>query len=343
MKEVDYIVRARLQLLGIISVIAVFIIVLLLKFGCNNKSVTTKKNSDKEVVKVEEGVTPPYAEPRFLLKSEVVPFVDQLNWQKTNYTNLPQLKVAERPRAGILIDLNTNEVLWAYNQEKKIQIASISKIMTMLLALEEIKYGNRNITLDSQVKASRHCAAIRVGAMGLTPNKVYKLEELMQAATIRSANDAAAQVGEFIGGNSLANFITMMNQKAASLKMKNTFFINPHGLPEGKNDNISSVLDVAIMANEILRFPDYMKWAKTYQIFVVNNTKEVTNTNNLVRKRKTPGVDGLKTGYTVRAGYCLAFSCIRDGRRMLGVITGFKSTRSRDDFAELLLNWGYKQ
>ena len=342
MKEVDYIARARLQLLGIISVIAVFVIILVLKFGCNS-SVTVSKKQVKKTVKEEEGITPPYVEPRFLLKSELIPFVDRLNWQKTNYSDLPQFKLSERPRAGILIDLNTNEVLWAYNAEKKIQIASMSKIMTMLLALEEIKYGNKNIALDSVVKASRYCAAIRVGAMGLTPNKEYKLEELMQAATIRSANDAAAQVAEFIGGNSLPNFITMMNQKAAVLKMKNTLFINPHGLPEGKNDNISSVLDVAIMANEILRFQDYMNWAKTYQIFVVNNTKEITNTNNLVRKRKTPGVDGLKTGYTVRAGYCLAFSCLRDGRRMLGVITGFKSARNRDDFAELLLNWGYNQ
>ncbi len=337
MQNIDYIKRARLQLLGVISIIAVFAIILTVKI-CNLAPVSKAEKAEKPLVS-----TPPFLEPRFLHDSEITPFIDKLNWNKTVYNNLPGVRVAEYPRAGILIDLNTNEVLWAKNPNTKLPIASMSKIMTILLVLEEIKSGDKGITLNSQVKASRRCAAITTGAMGLVPNKIYKLEELLQAATIRSANDAAAQSGEFIADYSLENFITMMNQKAMQLKMQNTHFINPHGLPEGKKDNISSVLDVAIMANEILRYPEYMKWAKTYQTFAVNNTKELTNTNNLVRKRKTPGVDGLKTGYTIRAGFCLAFSCMRDGRRMLGVVTGFKSARERDNFAEKLLDWGYNQ
>lgn len=340
MKNTNYILRARLQLLGILSVIAVFVIILTLKFGCHK---ATSNLSEKKKEKKVSVISNPYPEPKFLQDSELIPFVQQLDWSKAKYNNFALPKITEYPKAGILIDLNTNEVLWAKNVQKQLPIASMSKIMTILLALEEIKYGTKGISFASTVKASRQCAAVRVGAMGLVPNQNYKLEELMQAAAIRSANDTAAQIAEFIGGNSMENFIALMNKKAAQLQMKNTFFINPHGLPVGKNDNLSSVLDVAIMANEILRYPEYMKWAKTYQLFAVNNTKEITNTNNLVRKRKTPGVDGLKTGYTVRAGYCLAFSCMRNGRRMLGVVVGFKQARNRDNFAEAILDWGYKQ
>ncbi|MBQ9788905.1 MAG: D-alanyl-D-alanine carboxypeptidase [Lentisphaeria bacterium] len=342
MKNIDYTLRARLQLLGIVAVIAVFAIILVSKFGCSSNSSDTKveKKTGKSVKTKTLSSIP---EPRFLKKSELIPFMQQLSWAKAKSNNIKFPRIANYPTAGILIDLNTNEVIWAKNPEMQVPIASMSKLMTVLLVLEEIKYGNKNITLDSQVKATRECAAIRVGAMGLSPNKIYKLEELLQAATIRSANDAAALAGAFIADYSVAEFVKKMNLKAQSLQLKKTIFINPHGLPDKNKHNLSTALEVAVMANEILRHPEYMKWAKTYQTFAVNNTKELTNTNNLVRKRKTPGVDGLKTGYTIKAGSCLAFSCMRDGRRMLGVVTGFKRAGDRDDFVEALLDWGYKQ
>lgn len=336
MKNINHIQKTRLQLLAFSLIIAIFIGVLIWIFSpSSNEKMGNGTNSGK--------VVNPYAEPRLLADAEKISFLKSLDWSNTVYNFVPNLRVAEYPKSGIVIDLNTNKVLWAKNPHQKVAIASMSKLMTVLLALEALEKEGSLITLDSKVVASRKCANIRVGAMGLVPNQEYFLRELLQAAVIRSANDCAAQAGEFIGSQAQEDFIVMMNRRSKELNMINTHFVNAHGLPEGKVDNISTALDVAIMSNEVLRHPQYLEWAKIYQTFAVNNTKELTNTNNLVRRRKTPGVDGLKTGFTNRAGSCLAFSCFRDGKRVIGVITGFNSSKSRDNFAELILDWAYKQ
>lgn len=243
------------------------------------------------------------------------------------------------PRCGILVDVDANRVLWSYNADKVVPIASLSKMLTVYMALEAIRNSRGVITLDNKVRISRSSATGREGGFGFMPGQVYSVKELMQAATIRSANDAAGALAIYFGETE-ADFVRMMNSKTKELGMKNSRFFNPHGLPAGKKDNVSTMNDLLILSMKLLREPDYMQWAKMNGVKIGNKT--IVNTNNLMRKRRCPGVDGLKTGYTRRAGFCLAFSCLRKGRRLVGVVAGFPSSTDRENFVTALLDWAYR-
>ena len=141
-------------------------------------------------------------------------------------------------------------------------------------------------------------------------------------------------------GNGESNFVKMMNLEVKKLDMKNSSFINPHGLPVKSKDNLSTMNDMLLLSLKMINEPDYMRWVKKKAVKI--GEKTIVNTNNLMRKRKYPGVDGLKTGYTRRAGFCLAFSCLRNGRRLVGVVAGFPSAADRENFVTALLNWAYR-
>ena len=176
----------------------------------------------------------------------------------------------------------------------------------------------------------------------LDPRETFPLRELLMAMTIKSANDAAYQVGDFLSNGDLPAFVAEMNTRAFELGMPGTHFINPHGLPDRQGNNSrSSAVGMVLLGEALLQYPQVMEWASTRQTFIRNGKTELTNTNNLFRRMHCPGVDGLKTGYTRAAGFCLTFTCLRNGRRLIGVVTGAARARERDDFAFALLNWGY--
>ena len=243
------------------------------------------------------------------------------------------------PRCGILVDVDSGRVLWSYHADKVVPIASLSKMLTVYIALEEIKKSRGVITLDNKVKITKSSGIGREGSFGFVPGQVFSVRDLMKAATVRSANDAASSLAVYFG-NGEASFVKMMNQEAQKLGMKNSRFLNPHGLPAGKKDNVSTMNDLIILSLKLLKNPDYMQWAKMNGAKIGNKT--IVSTNNLMRKRRCPGVDGMKTGYTRRAGFCLAFSCLRKGRRMVGVVAGFPSSTDRENFVTALLNWAYR-
>ncbi|MBQ4336144.1 MAG: D-alanyl-D-alanine carboxypeptidase, partial [Lentisphaeria bacterium] len=162
----------------------------------------------------------------------------------------------------------------------------------------------------------------------------------------KSANDAAYQIAEVAGNGSVDNFIAQMNRRAASLQMPGTRFMNPHGLPNRDGSHsVSSAMGMVILGERLLEYPDLMEWVGTQRTFigrpmVKGGKTELRNTNRLVVPRY-PGVDGMKTGYTRAAGFCLTFSAVRDGRRLMGCVTGFPTAKERDIFARRLLDWGF--
>lgn len=265
--------------------------------------------------------------------------------------SIPGFNRGKPGRAGIIVDLKTRKVLWSKGAHKAVPIASMTKLMTVLVAYEMVMDKKNGLTLETPVKVS--VAAYKIGGsqVYLDPRETFSIGELMMAASIQSANDAAYLIAEFLGGGDVNLFVQKMNAKAAQLGMKNTIFRNPHGLP-GKNaaeDNVSSPEDMLRLAEATLLYPQLMKWASTWKApFRKPGTKgyiEMRNHNHLIPGARTPsaGVDGLKTGFIARSGYCLAFSCNRGGRRVIGVVMGHPTWKERDRFVAALLDWGYRQ
>ncbi|MBQ9338441.1 MAG: D-alanyl-D-alanine carboxypeptidase [Lentisphaeria bacterium] len=259
--------------------------------------------------------------------------------------NIPELPASAQARSGILVDADSGNILWDKQAAVAVPIASMTKIMTLLLASEDIASRRDGISLDSEVKVSK--AAMKIGGsqVWLDERETFKLEELLRAVAIKSANDAAYQVAEFLGGGDVYGFVARMNRRARQLGMKHTNFFNPHGLPgtSSTEDNVSSPEDMALLAEYCLGHEMIMKMASMTKSSFRNGKLELVNHNNLLpgRKYPAPGVDGLKTGFINRSGYCVTITCKRAGKRMIAVVTGFDTAKNRDLFARQLLEWGY--
>lgn len=242
-------------------------------------------------------------------------------------------------RTGILVDPAKRKVLWAKSAEKAVPIASMTKMMTMLLAEEAIQAGR--VSRETVIPVSVEAYKIGGSQVWLDPKEAFPLSELMKAIAIKSANDAAYLVGEYLGSGDIGAFIKEMNRRAKALGMTHTTFYDAHGLGDAaKRDNLASAYDMVLLGEHLLRYPETMRLASTRMDTFRNGKTELKNHNNLVYQRVT-GVDGLKTGYTRASGYCVTFSCLRGGRRLLGCVTGFASAKERDAFCKALLAWGY--
>lgn len=261
--------------------------------------------------------------------------------------DIPALPGSRNATSGILVDLNTRQVLWAKNHRKGYPIASMSKIMTCLIAYEDIVAGK--YSLDTPVRVTASAARIGGSQVYLDPRETFSLGELMKATSIKSANDAAFLIAEFIGGGKVQPFVDRMNAKAAELRMANTRFFNPNGLPGNTpaHDNVSSPEGMARLAEATLRHKQLMVWASTWMdTFREKGQKgymQIKNHNYLLpgSSEAAEGVDGLKTGFINRSGFCLTATCLRDGRRLVAVVTGYPIRRERDRFVRQLLDWGY--
>jgi serine-type D-Ala-D-Ala carboxypeptidase (penicillin-binding protein 5/6) len=272
--------------------------------------------------------------------SPVKPF--QLNYRYASRDKVPGLLTKEAT-TGILVDLDSGYVLWEKNSRKSVPIASMTKMMTMLVAFEEIEHRS-DITLDTVVTVTRAAEKIGGTQVWLAKGEKFSLRDLMKTMMLRSANDSAYLVAEYFGGGDINQFITKMNRRADAMNMSGTKFYNVNGLPEVKN-NISSPEALTRMAFELLKRPQVMKWASTRKDSFRDKSSKayqmLVNTNKLVDS--CPGVDGLKTGYIKASGSCITVTCKRGGRRLVAVATGFKSWKSRNAFIRKLLDWGYKR
>lgn len=244
--------------------------------------------------------------------------------------------------SAILIAAESGQVLFAKNETKPLPPASLTKIMTMLLAMEAVEQGVAS--LEDVVPISRHAASMGGSQVFLAPDEKFTLEELLEAVAIASANDASVAVAEYLAGTE-ANFVERMNRRAKELGMKDTVFANASGLPtpEGESGCITTARDVAIMAREIIqRFPKVLEWTSIWQKNFRHEPRPfvLTNTNRLIRTY--PGADGLKTGHTQAAGFCLAATAKRDDVRLISVVMRTDSDAARIEQTTRVLDYGFR-
>ena len=238
-------------------------------------------------------------------------------------------------RAAILVDQATGTVLYEKNADQPMPIASITKVMTLLLTFEAVHAGK--FSLSSPVPVSAHAAGMGGSQIWLEPGEQFTLDEMLRAICVSSANDAAVAVAELVGGSEGA-FVALMNAKAAELGMSGTTFKNACGLDtEG---HLSTARDVAVMSRAILNeCPEVLHYSGIWTDTLRGGETMLVNTNKLLRRYD--GITGLKTGTTGGAGVCISASASRDGLDLIAVVLGSNSSAERFEAATALLDYGF--
>ena len=238
-------------------------------------------------------------------------------------------------RAAILVDQATGTVLYEKNADQPMPIASITKVMTLLLTFEAVHAGK--FSLSSPVPVSAHAAGMGGSQIWLEPGEQFTLDEMLRAICVSSANDAAVAVAELVGGSEGA-FVALMNAKAAQLGMSGTTFKNACGLDtEG---HLSTARDVAVMSRAILtECPEVLHYSGIWTDTLRGGETMLVNTNKLLRRYD--GITGLKTGTTGGAGVCISASASRDGLDLIAVVLGSNSSAERFEAATALLDYGF--
>lgn len=249
-----------------------------------------------------------------------------------------------KAKSAILIDAETAQVLYEKDPDARLAPASITKVMTMLLAMDAAQAGK--VSLDDMVVTSTAASEIGGSQIWLMEGEEMQFRDMLKAVAIVSANDAAFALAEHIAGTE-PDFVRLMNEKAKALNMKNTHFQNSDGLPAA--DHYSSARDISIMSRELIaKHPEILEWTSTWTDWLQRlhpkaKQKEsfLRNTNELVIKY--PGADGLKTGMTNDAGFCLSATAKRNDTRLISVVMGLPSNDERLDDTIKLLNYGFRE
>lgn len=248
-------------------------------------------------------------------------------------------------KAGILVDWTNRRILWRRKDTAVAPIASLTKMMTAYLLVEAIA-TRPDISLETLVKVTATAAEIAGSQVYLDPRETFSLKDLLKCTMIFSANDAAHLIAEFLGGGDVQKFVKEMNAQANRMGLSHTRFLNPHGLPTSNgSENESSPLEMACLAGHLLDCPEIVRWSSTWLSYLRENTPkpfQLVNRNALVNPHEgVPGVNGMKTGYTRDAGFCIAATCVREGRTLVAVVTGCPSSKERNSLVGSLLEWGY--
>ena len=237
--------------------------------------------------------------------------------------------------AAVLIDEDSGTVLYEKNADERRPVASITKVMTLLLTFEALQAGK--IALGDIVPVSEHAYRMGGSQIWLEPGEQLTLQEMLKAICISSANDAAVAVAEFVAGSEPA-FVDAMNARAAALGMTATHFANACGLDE--EGHLSSARDVAVMSREmLLHHPEVREYCTVWMDTLRGGRTQLVNTNKLLKSY--PGITGLKTGTTGKAGVCITASAERDGLRLIAVVLGAASGKERFEAAKTLLDYGF--
>ena len=239
-------------------------------------------------------------------------------------------------KSAILMEANTGKILFSKNETTEASPASVTKIMTLLLVMEAIK--DERISLSDNVFISEYAASMGGSQVFLEEGEEMKVEELIKCTVIASANDAAVALAEHIGGSEKA-FVNMMNTRASELKMTNTNFENVTGLDDTAKNHFTSAKDIAIMSQELIKHDLILKYSTLWQDTIRNGEFTLTNTNRLVRYYD--GCNGLKTGSTDKAGYCISATAKRGDMQLIAVIMGAESRDIRNAAARSLLDYGF--
>ena len=239
--------------------------------------------------------------------------------------------------AGILMDATTGEIIFEKNKDEKLAVASMTKMVAQIIILESIESGK--IKWNDIVTASANASGMGGSQIYLTTGEEMTVEDMMKGISMASANDATVAMAEFIAGSEV-EFVEMMNKKVKDLGLKNTFFKNCTGLDE--EGHYSSAYDMAIIARELLKHEKILEFSSVYEDYLREDTDNkfwLVNTNKLVRFYE--GADGLKTGHTDAAKYCLAATAKRDDFRLIAIVLGEDNSGVRNSETMSLLDYGF--
>lgn len=274
------------------------------------------------------------------VKADVEPYDDEVEtYEEWSTQTFNEEGIDVDARSALLIEPTSGKILFEKNADEKFAPASVTKVMTMLLTMEAVDSGK--ISLSDKVTCSENAKKMGGSTMLLDTGEVRTIEELLKGVAIASGNDAAVALAEYLGGTEEA-FVEMMNKRAQELGMTNTTFKNCNGLP--KEGHLSTARDISIMSLELLKHPTILKYTGTYMETISEGRLspiELVNHNKLVRFFE--GCDGLKTGYTQEAKYCISATATRNGVRMLSVIMGAPTYKIRNRDAGMLMNYGFSK
>lgn len=250
-----------------------------------------------------------------------------------------ELKLAENAKAAILIEASTGKVLFEKNADEKLVPASMTKMMSMLLIMESIESGV--LKWDQKITVSENASSMGGSQILLETGEKMTVQDLFKGVSIASGNDAVVALAEAIAGSE-AGFVDMMNKRAKELGLKNTNFKTPHGLDAA--NHYSSARDMSTIAKELVKHEKVLEFTSVYEDYLRENTDRkiwLVNTNKLVRFYD--GVDGLKTGYTKDAGYCLTATAKKDGMRIIAVVMGEPDSKTRNKEVSEMLDYSFAQ
>lgn len=237
-------------------------------------------------------------------------------------------------KSAILMEASTGTVLYEQNADEHLPIASVTKIMTMLLIMERVSGGT--LSLDEMVTVSENAQSYGGSTMFLEAGEQLSVYDMMKGIAVASANDGCVAMAEHIAGSE-ASFVEMMNKRAAELSMENTVFLNTNGLDA--DGQYSTARDVAIMSRELIKHEKVFEFTKIWTDSLRDGKFALANTNRLIRFYN--GATGLKTGSTSKAGCCLSATAERDGMSLIAVVLGAPDTKTRFSTATALLNHGF--
>lgn len=239
-------------------------------------------------------------------------------------------------KAAVLVDGASGDILYQENADLQCYPASVTKIMTLVLALEAVERGEAS--LEDQVVTSELAASMGGSQVYLYTGETRSLDEMLIAVSVGSGNDASVAVAEHIGG-SLEQFVERMNQRAQELGMTGTHFVNPHGLHDA--EHYTTAGDLAILAYHAIQVPKFLEYTSIYEYDFRPDPKplKLWNTNRLLKWYE--GTDGMKTGFTTEAGYNLVATVERDGLRLISVVLGVPVAKGHFTESMKLLNYGF--
>ena len=239
-------------------------------------------------------------------------------------------------KSAVLMEASTGKILYAHNPAEAMPPASVTKIMTLLLVMECMDAGT--LHWEDTVTASARAASMGGSQIFLKEGEQMTARDLIKSVVIASANDAAVALAEHTYGSEEA-FVKRMNQRAAELGMTATHFENTNGLDDTARNHVTSAGDIAIMSRELIRHKEILEFSSTWMDTIRNGQFGLTNTNRLVRFYR--GCNGLKTGSTAKAGFCVSVTAEREGMTLICVIMGAENRDIRNAEAQKLLDWGF--
>lgn len=241
-------------------------------------------------------------------------------------------------KSAYVVDADTGWPLVAYHERDRRQPASMLKMMTELLVLERVAEGD--MSFEDPVKVSAKASKMGGSQVYLKQGEVFTVRELLMALAIHSANDAAVALAEHLAGSTEA-FIDLMNSRAERLGMADSEFHSVHGLPPGwrQKPDLTTARDLTILARELIKHPEALEWASMSHAPFRDGKFNLTNPNKLVGTYR--GLDGLKTGYTGPAGFCVTATAVQKGKRLISVVMGCPTDKARATESTRLLSYGF--